>query len=467
MAVEHDSAANLQTISDALQEQYFPTFIETGFVTGGITNRLLSMAHYKATGDGVTLQYKRAIGNTFKIGNDPLADFGVGTVMQAEKWKARWNVTDSSAHDFANFKGAVRLNHYDVAGAGDAGSIASLVKNAAQDLRGDYDWKMAASQNCPRTGLVARVNSTPKNNDSNVYGTCTAYTSGATTARTLVDGGSVALFRKGVEYDVYTSGGATVALRLMCDGEINATDTTSNSSGSVGWKITSRTTGAANLNSLADNCEFYLDGSKNKNMWGREAWLTQPAASGDVFIGGVNRSSADYQFLIPVIVSGGSVAANRGHLDSVASAMGFMTDNPDIVRSLVANDRIIQTLRNQINEAAFITIPTTDDRSKRFGNLGSMGLNYQHPNLGMLKFLADPMMSPDKMDFLAMGSWKFVDYGNRGLQIMPGDIGKWSRVPSSTPGNGYGMIYSLDAYSDGLVVCENAQANARVTAITP
>lgn len=465
MAVEHDSAANLQTISDALQEQYFDKFIETGFVTGGVTNRLLSMAHYKATGDGVTLQYKRAIGNTFKIGNDPLADFGVGTVMQAEKWKARWNVTDSSVHDFANFKGATRLNHYDVVGAGDAGAIASLVKNAAADLRGDFDWKMAVSQNVPRSGLVARVNGPVKDNASNVYASCGAFASLSAGARTLIDGGSVALFRKGVEYDVYTSGGVLVATRLMCNGEINATDTTSNSSGSVGWISTSRTTAGAGT--LADNCEFYLDGSKNKNMWGREAWLTQPAASGDVFIGGVNRSSPDFQFLVPVIVNGGSTVANRGHLDSVATAMSFMTDNPDIARSVVANGRIIQTFRNQINEAAFINIPSTDDRAKRFGNLGSMGLNYQHPDLGLVKFLSDPMMSPDKIDFLAMNTWMFVDYGNRGLQIMPGDIGKWSRVPSSTPGNGLGMIYSLDAYSDGLVVCENAQANARVTSITP
>ena len=472
MAVDFDVATTLQTVSKTVQEQYRDKWLEQEFVSGKITNRIFSPGKVKVVGDGVTFQYKRYPGNVFRAGNDPYSEFQAGTAFDPRNLKLRWNERDPSNHDFTHLCGSVRLGMYDIQRAGDPGLIVSIVDQVTKDMRMDFGWKWAVLQNVRRTGKIASVNgNTGKNLDSNSMADATAYTSGSTSIRVYVDGGSIALFRPGVEYDIY-NGNTLYAANVLCDGEINATDTASNSTGSVGLSITTRTTGITNFNTLqsaGDNYAFYLAGSKDKAMWSREEWMTQPGAS-DTFINGINRKTSYYQFLLPLITRIGATAApiTKGMLDDAATAAGFTNDEPDMARVGLCNDRVLQTLRNQFEAAAFVTWTSKNDVSERYGNMGLAGLNYQHPNLGNIKFVTDPMMNIDKLDLINMSVWKACTYGRDGLNILPGNVGSyWNRVPSSTPGNGLGKTFSMDAYSDAVSYCEDVKSNIRISNITP
>lgn len=467
MAEPFDSATTLQVVSETIQEQYYDEFLMSPFVTGGKTNRLLAMRSNAVTGDGETFQAKNAIGYSGRVGIDPYSEFDAGVPFDPQKVKVRWNEQSTSAHDFTNIKFSPRIGEYDLKRAGDAGAITSIVEQLAGDTFKDFDWHMALLNRVPRSCKVGDINGTKKLNDAKHMGSCTAYANGSTTMRAYVDAAAAPYFRKWVEYDIY-NGSSKVVGKIRCTG-MTPEDKANSSACSVGFAITSRSNTAANFDGVSDNYTIYLAGARNAGMYGIEAWMASPTATGDTFIGGVSRSDPNYQWMQPTATRVGSTAQkiSVAHMNEAANARAFVSDDPDSGLVGCANPDVIDSLRSQIAEAAFINWPSDDSRAKRFGNLGMIGLNYQHPALGLIKLVGDEFMVPTVMDFYKMGSFMAMFYGSKRLNVLPGEVaGKWNRLPSGTAGNAKSLIYSMDCYADGAVFCDDAPCNVRINNIT-
>ena len=126
-------------------------------------------------------------------------------------------------------------------------------------------------------------------------------------------------------------------------------------------------------------------------------------------------------------------------------------------------ERAKQTVRTAIGEDAFIVYPVGDVRMKRFANFGNIGLNYQHPTFGNLKFFADPMAIPNTVRFIVPDTWRELFYGWRGLKAVPGgDIAGWYRMSADTTNAGKGVILKRDWWSLSGDMCFKPWLNAQI-----
>lgn len=475
MAAPFDTTTTLQTVLKVAQEQYFNKPLESMFVSGDVTNQLVEPAKQSVTGDGMTMQAITGIGDSVRISRDPYSEFSSGVPFDPQTYKVRWNERDPANHDFTNIKCSPRIGEYDLRRAADPATIVSIVDRLVKDNTADVAWTMALLRRIGTNAQMGIVNGTPKANDNNFMGNCSAYTSsvGATTARVNVKTCSPVWFRRNKFVDVYSSAGVLRWTNLKIT-NMNPADqfaTNANSVCSIGLQyVTGTSTGTANLDALATGDIIYYAGAKNKGAISIEAWMTQPSSSGDSFFTR-NRASTDYQWMLPTITRGDlstSVKISRVHLNDAANARGFVNDDVDTGIVACANPLLVDSLRSQFEEAAFITWGPEDTRNKRYGNLGMIGLNFQHPAFGLMKIVGDAFALPNFMDIYQMGSWRRMFYGNnQGLRTLPGPIaGAWNRLPSSVAGNGYSLSYSMDTYTDFVDVCLDAPRNVRISNVT-
>jgi hypothetical protein len=465
MAEPFDSAVTLQTVANALYELYHEDLLEDLHMTGSATNRLIKPMDKAIQGDGLNIKCKRYGGDHSRIGNDALADFQASTPYGIETYKVRWDERDPTTHDFTRVDFTGRTSIYQFDDADSAGAIVDVVDEIEGDIKSDAQWTMAALRRIPRSGLVGYINGTPVQNDALFVANGTALGT-PTHMRCRVDNTAIPLFRPGKFYDVYD--GATLKLANIRCTQVNEADTTSASAGSVAFEIV--TTGAKQssaatfaTSNVADNYAFYIAGSKGKCMYSCEAWYTLPS-TGEAFIGGKDRSQAAYQWMTPNLLRTGETATkiSKDHLRAAGNVLANVTDKQDMSFVAVGNDLLIDALRDQYEAAAWVTYPEGDSRTKRFANLGSIGVNYQHPSLGLLKIVADQFMVPDHLDLMNMESWKQCYRGSKGIRYLPGEIGPWYRMQGAVAGAGKGLMYALDAYMNLVDVNFAPKTNVRI-----
>jgi len=456
MAEPFDSAVTLNSITNALQEQYFNRALDVPAHTGRVTNRLFQLDSEPVVGDGKTFQTKRAIADTFRATNDALSDFPLPNRYQFEKIKARWNERNPSSHDFTKLHGSCRVSEYELRGVASEGSIVDIVQTLERDMKADFDFKLALKRRQGRTAVLGNVNGTRKNADAREFASCTAYTNGSSTMRAQVDECSIAWFRDGQKVDFYTSAGALVLANCQIVGHPNVTDN------SVAFQAPS----GSNFDSIADNNVIYLTGEKDKGMYSVESWFTRPTA-GESWIGGVDRSTITNQYLLPLLFredsSLATVRINKSHLDDAFQAISYAIDaEQDTMYNVVMQTNLFNSLRAQYDQATFIVLPLDDSRRERYQKLGSSGVMFSHPTVGTVMLEADPFMPPGVVDLMKFGDWRTLAYGKVGLVPMPGTFGSWSRMPSAVAGSTYGMFYSTEAYANVVDYCLNPAAQGRI-----
>lgn len=471
MAQPFDSAITQQTVSNILQTQYLDKVLLWPYMNGSVTNRLVQPMDHAIVGAGEEWKFKRWGGDHVRISNDALPDFDTAQPFDVQTITVRWNERDPSSNDFTHLSASGRVSDYQFDSADSEGAILDIVETINGDIRDDYNWSLAALRRIPRSGQIGLQNGTAKNNDHGLFASCTAYTASATSVRIQVDNTSLPLFRKGKLYDLYSSGGALQISNIRCT-DTQPTDTSSGSQGSVAFEIVTGKSSVANFGATAstyfgDNAIFYVAGSKNKAMYSVEAWMTSPTSS-DSFIGGRNRSQSAYQGLMPTLTRASDTASkiSKDMFDVAGTSLAFVAENANMTRVALANPRLISALKAQYDAAAFVTWPSTDDREKRFGNLGSMGVNIQEPTLGTIKLVGDPFMVPDHVDLMVMGTWWQGYRGAKGLKILPGEKGMWYRMQSATAGAGKSMYWQMDAYANLVDLCNNPRVNCRIQNVT-
>lgn len=472
MAAPFDNSVlnGLAQFSAIAQEQYYDKPLEYSFTSGKKTNMLFNLRKSGVTGDGETFQCKTGMGDSVRPGRDPYADFVPGRAFTEKNYKVRWNVNDLSAHDFSHVDTCVQIGLYDLRKAADSGNILSLVETVVGDNLKDLEHKMAVLR---RVGVSARlgdVNGTPKTNDHNFIASCSA--ASGLTARVNVDNAASVWFRPNMFVDIYDSTGATLRWRKALVTHVNFSDTETNAGSvcSIGLEnVTNVTEGAANFTALADNDRIYLSDTKDVGAISVETWMATPSSSSDTLFNR-DRLSSSYQWMLPLTipaVASGTVKVSRAHLNRAANARGFVNDDVDTAILACANPLIVDSFRSQFEEAAFVQWGSDDTRAKRFANFGMMGLNYQHPALGMIKILGDEFMKPNTLDLYTVGDWVRLHYGNAvGLSMLPGPFSGFNRLPASTAGAPLSKHFSQDGYLDFVDICEAPEKQIRISNLT-
>lgn len=460
-----DATLVLNEVSSLVQEGYYDEYLPQHDRMSGTLGRLLKLAGEPVSGDGKTWQNEIQKYDSVRGSTDMISDFASPGQFVPLNVKVRWNESTPASNDFIKLSGSGQTSIWEVSGATNNGTIIAIAKRLLDQLTADFGEKRAIYQNITRSARLALVNGAPKNNDANTFASCTTYTAGSTTARILVDNGSLAFFKPGVILDAYTSvGGLDFTLMVVTD--VNYGD------GSVGLGRYSSDS-STNFDQLADNDEIFLNSTRNMGAYSAASWYSLPVA-GESFIGGVDRTSANYRWMYPTtyVPTGATATApvpiQTAFFDSLALSMQYAQDDPYRLTPIIMPLDISQSLRTKIGNDAFVPFTALgQDMQKRYADFGITNLNYQHPAFGMVSLMSDVFATPGTVRFYNPSTWLSLQYGTRGLQFMnDGDIGMWRRLPSNVAGNGYSMIYRCEAYETLAVYCTNPYKNGQIINVT-
>jgi hypothetical protein len=459
MAAEpYDSAWLLEDVSAIIQQQYFPEFTEEAPGRfGSVVNKYFKPSMDAITGDGKTMQVEIAPGDTVRFGTDPLGAFAQPDVFQAGTLKVRFNKATPGSNDFSHISASCQTNDIDLEVAG-RGSIIDFVERMFKQVMPEYDEKLAIHRHLARSCQVGTVNGTVKQNNTYYYADASATASNANGARFQVSNGSISYFRAGTRIDIYN--GATLVAGNVAVTDSNPADL------SIGVQFISGSNPVRNstgdLANIATGYSIFFNGEKNAGMYSLGAYFSSPTTS-DSFLGGVNRTDKSYRWLIPVTTRAGQTSATltKSMIDDLAVAMGYRDEDEQGVAITTSPD-LHQKIRNEYTEAAFLNIPDGDNRTKRFANFGTLGLNYQHPVFGLVKVMSDVLHTPNTVRVIVPETWRSLYYGFRGLKMMPGTKGGWYRVTETTPNTGLSKIWKCDWYALQTDWCNQPWKNGQI-----
>jgi hypothetical protein len=468
MAEPADSSWVLEDSSNIIQTQYFTEFAEESPGRfGTITNKLFKPSMEQITGDGKTLQVELNPGDTVRFSTDALGSFAAPDVFQATTLRVRFNRTTPASNDFSRISASCQTNDIDVENAG-KGAIVDFVERMQRQIFPEYDEKLAVHRHLPRSAAICTISGTVKQNDRYYYKDASSTATNTTGARFVIAGGSISAFRAGTRIDVYN--GSTLVAGNIAVTDSNPSDLSigvAYISATGNNPVRQSTGGTGAIAALASGYTIYYSGERNAGMYSLGAYFSSPASTGDSFMGGVDRNSSGYRWMVPVTTRAGETSAvfTKSMLDDLGIAMGFRQE--DQVAAVFTTDPTLhQKIRNEYTEAAFLNIPDGDNRLNRFANFGTQGLNYQHPVFGMVKIMADPLHPSNTLRVIVPETWRALYYGYRGLKMMPGIKGGWYRITDTTPNTGDSMFWKMDFYANQTDFCFKPWKNGQILNIS-
>lgn len=456
------------------QEQYFSDYLEQWVsYFGKNTNKIFKPADQAVVGDGLNFQYELGPADSARASTNVLGDFASPQQFAPGSFKVRFSQTGTS--DFVRISASAQVSDLDMVNAG-KGTAVNLVTRLVSSIMPGYDEHLAKLRNLPKTGLICSVTAAPKKNDARTLAIATASATNATGLRFGISGASRAYFRKGVRLD-FVVGGAVVAGNIMVT-DINLADISSDGiTGSVGCAYVS--TGVAGQASTGDlslvtsAATVYHSGEYNSGIYSMGAFFSTPS-SGESFIGGVDRTTADYRFLVPTTIReydtsaaiSTNVAVNQSHFTDLANAMNY-TDEAGSGGVFVAAPEVVRKLQNDIFQSSIVQMPIGNDKADRWGHFGMHGVFFQDPSFGTTQIMADPLINPNRIRFLTPKTWLQLNWGWKGLRMMPGDNGKggWYRMNAATPNTGKSIFYKSDWYTYVCDICTQPWKNGEIRAI--
>lgn len=462
MAEPFDSATYLEDVSSIAQTQYFPEFTEESpKLFGQTTNRLFSLDQAEVTGTGKTMQYELSRADTVRANSDPLGDFAGPDAFQAGSLTVRFNKQTTTSNDFTEMSASAQVDDIDVQEAG-KGSIVDFVDRIYKQVQPNYEEHLAILRHLPRTAIVAALDgSTVARNNSWYFSGATATASNANGLRAIVTSGSIAALRPGSRIDFLNPTTFVVNAGNVRVTDVNPADK------SIGVEFV--TTGIAvrqstgNLASVGTTDKIVFSGEYNKGLYSMGAWFARPTA-GESFMGGVDRSTAAYRWMLPTSTREGATSTRltKSMFNDLAIAMGWRSEDAQLGMVFMTDPQQNQNMRDEIGEDAFIQIPVDDSRVKRFANFGLTGLNYQHGQFGVVKIESDPLCPPSLLRAIPLGTWKGLYYGWKGLRAMKEGGAHWYRMTQATPNSGRGKIWKADWYSLQADICMQPWLNGQI-----
>ena len=233
---------------------------------------------------------------------------------------------------------------------------------------------------------------------------------------------------------------------------------------SVGFLVDANAT-ITNCDGVADNYYIVISGSYNQGPWTVQDWMTprRPAA----------RSSAAWTATTPSTACSSRCFMRRASRPSRCPGRpaqprprpAYLMDKSE-VSVIRASMEIVDSLRKQIPAAAFVEWPTTGANTKRWSHLGTSGLTYQSPQMGLVNFQGDPMMVSDYMDCYDLGGFREASYGAKGCKSSKATRWACGAAWLGNPGAGKTLVYRAEGFYLFGDRCRDPIMNARVLNLT-
>lgn len=467
MAEPFDSSIGLRDIDQLIQTQYLPRFYETaGSRFGSTFNKIFQVNEKLAKGSGFTAQFELGPADASRAQVDPLGAIATPTALQAQTLAIRWNPNSLTAHDFSQISASCQFDHWTIENGG-GGAIVDLADRTFRSIMDNYNEHLAVLRNVGRSAQIALVNGTPRLNNGINFAGATSTATNAGGLRCQVDNGVFPALRPNSYIDfinpstgVVRAGNVRITDKFEGDTSIGCAMVTTQFGGRIS---------TGDLSTVADNDIICFSGEYNAGLYGPGAWFSAPSA-GESFIGGVDRTTSGYRFLVPINprLGGTSAVVTKSMFDDVAIAMGYFNEGDSGAGLIAQSDLTITTkLRNELGEESFKPIPQSDEKMKKFYQFGSTGLAYEHPSLGVIKILGDALCPANTVRFLDPSTWTTTYYAVKGLKPLPGgDQGSWYRVTASTPNTGKSLIWKTDWVAAQQDLCLTPKNNAQISLIS-
>lgn len=430
-----------RTVSTLIREAYMPEIPEIIWKVGSPTLRMIRPSEKiaYAANKGIIQRVITGRANSGRATTTLLADFQRGRTSTSNRVQLRLDYNDPSANDFVSVEASTSVPWYDfVNGGSDAAE--QVLERAQEDVFDSIEYTTSVLMHSDSTGQIGEINGTPKADfdDEGTYAGAAAYSSGATVASVLVDGHTIGVFKENVYLDFY-NGDTLLADEVRID-KVNYEEN------SLSLVLDVARSSVANLNSLADNGDIYLAGTKDAGFKCALANMFKTSYVSDSWIGGIDRAAQGNRHWIPIRTrtSSSSMPMSKEYLDNAARAIGYRTAEADMESPVfLSGAEVIDNLRSSIGDAALVNEGATDRGSY---TIGEVAIGYQHPTLGRVNLVGDYTAKNDRGYFLFPEDMEMYYAEMMGPVVMSdGTSGKgFERVEGADPNSGGSKFYKLE-----------------------
>lgn len=463
MAVPFDDATTLLTsYTNALRTAYHEQFPEIHTRFGRVINRLFKPSKRRVDGNGVTIQCKTHNLHGARVKKDLNADFGYANRFGVDSFTITCSETPSS-NDLRRISLPLQITHLDLKRRHtQKASAVDIVSEMVSDSMDDVMEITAIHRYLPDTGLIGTVSGTAKKNDAKTMASASTLTTTGG-ARFLVASGSLAIFQRGRQLDIYNGSTKRFTVEVT---DYNPAD------GSVGvWGVNPTTrvasANAVSLSTITSGDSIYIEGSYGEGLKSMGYWYTTPTASESFF--GRDRTDASYRWL-DLHRSGPSTSTqfNPTHLDTLATELSYITEDEDDATLAVCSVELEQQFRKAVGNDVILQYPTAEQKGRLIAQYGFDGMLYRHPRIGRMVLNPDPLCPPDQIRGLRLGDWEtYFPSGYETFEWLPGDtVGIWSRMASTNPGGGNTTTYRAEGMMALCDVCLAPRRNWHLANVT-
>jgi hypothetical protein len=464
MAEPFDSATTFLTdTASAIRQLYHGSFGQQMNRFGQVSNRILKPSKRRLDGDGITVQVMSKNLYGARLDTDLNADFHTPRTFGSDSYKATISETAGS-NDFRRVSISLQTTWLDLRRQHRTNQSAvdyakKLVMQASENIMET----VALHRNLDSTGRIALVNGTPTQNDARTVADASATPAAGTGARFIIDNGSISSLPPGLVISAYT--GDTL------DNFYEVTDYNPRDK-SVGVNLLNsdaKTVDSSGTPDIADDDAIYVEGNKDKALISFGEWFKADAdlASGESFLGN-DRTTSSKRWMRPHF-SGPTAneTFSKKHIDTFFVELGHIVPNPEKPYVMVSTPELWQRFMDEHENNLLVTFPTTEQRGKKLADAGFDGQPiYRHPLAGRIALVADQFAPQSKVRLYRLEDWETLHPGDQQFEWMPGYMGNWYRMPSSTPGGGDTTTLRMDGLMALCDICLMPRIQGQIENVT-
>jgi hypothetical protein len=448
----------LSDLNDAVLELYDKQLHgNVGFLWGTQDVNKMFSDPITVHGEGLNMHFHTGMTSSVRAGGSPNADIEGQEEVDIARVAVRFSETDPTASDFTRLTGSAKFSDLDltkaIEGPNREASVFSMVDGLNRQLNAGFPGKLAEMRLSPSTGKIGEISGVITITTTSPYYSAGAGapTSVSTAHIKLSDNYSISYFARGRKIDIFDSAGANKRTVIV----------TSRTTGDNSFTV--RTADGLNFATAAYSGGAIYDSTEQGiGMKGPASFYVIPA-SGDSYIGGKDRTSVDFRWMLPTTyraVASGTTTISRVHLEETGNLMDFAMEENESYTAYMGT-KIYNRLRADIGQEGLVY---SQDKESPFPVFGNKAVGFVHPKLGTVELMADPKRLNDSVWLHNRSTWKTYAYGRSGIRFLPGNVqGIFSRIDSTTPGSGPSLFYTVQAIMLGVAdVCHMPYKNGLI-----
>lgn len=396
VAMQYEIASAAATLTELLQIDYregIPEVLSrysTGVAKSIPEGRIVNQVGPNDVDGGHMIQVIRSHSDSGRASRDASKDYGRARKPRAGNFKVRFDTLDPAKNDLCRIEHIIELDIFQLKRAAGAPSVAvDIAENQIRNAAMSTDEVVERLFHADETAVIGVVDGGKKLAGER-YENAGAYVNGAKSVRIKIKSYSIALFKPGFHLDFHSASAGNA--KVIDEVEVMHVD---EEEGSILVQTTTLTTLATNVDGIADGLLICRSGEFNQGFKGGLGGTFKTDYTGDSWFGGINRSQADYMWLVPLRTGLTSAprVMNPDIMDSLANGMSmrFGVDQTKPLQFL-GGLKTVNSWRRQSGQG----VTSNRDQGNRDLTVGENGLEYVHPEIGRIEIRGSKNARPDR-----------------------------------------------------------------------